>query len=286
MKKLLLSIGVVLSSLSLSAQAIVNGNLDAAMTQIPQLAYTYSIPGWTALNTGPESASPYQGSQAAKAVVTNDPVLNQALGWGDDVIPGVMQQRIAGPVANPANLTASVAYKFTKMGTDTAYIEIGVVDTMGAGATDDVFLYADWLEIPASVSNWTVATFQMQNLGNTGTPNRFYVLAVSSTKGYFDTQTPTVGTTLWIDDVKITSPLGLNENNASTISVYPNPATSVLNFDSKEAISSVNVIAADGKVVATSTSASINIEALNAGVYIYHVTTVSGKVETGNFVKN
>lgn len=285
MKKLLLSIGVILSSLSLSAQTIVNGNLEATMTQIPGTAYTYSFSGWSALNTGPESASPYQGSQAAKLVVTNDPALNAALNWGDDIIPGVMQQRIAGPVANAATLQASFAYKFTKMGTDTAYVEIGVVDTMAAGPSDDVFLYADWLEIPATVSNWTVANFSMQDLGETGTPNRFYILAVSSTKGFFDTQTPTVGTTLWIDDVKITT-LGLNENSASTISVYPNPATSVLNIDSKEAISSVNVIAADGKVVATSTSSNINVEALNAGMYIYQVTTVSGKVETGNFVKN
>lgn len=285
MKKLLLSIGVVLSSLSLSAQTLSNANLDGAMTPISGFAYTYSIPGWVGINCGPETAAPYQGTQAAKLVVTNDPALNSALGWGDDIITGILQQRVSGPVANPANVVASLAYKFTKMGTDTAYIEIGIVDTMAAGASDDVFLYADWLEVPATVSNWTVANFQMQNLGGSGTPNRFYVLAVSSTKGYYDSQTPTVGTTLWIDDIRV-GQLGVNENSLSTVSVYPNPATTVLNIDSKEAISSVNIMTTDGKVVSTGTTSNINVEALNAGMYIYSVTTVSGKVETGNFVKN
>ncbi|WP_300665134.1 T9SS type A sorting domain-containing protein [Fluviicola sp.] len=285
MKKLLLSLGVVASSLSLSAQTITNGNLDAAMTAIPGTAYTYSIPGWVGLNAGPESASPFQGTQAAKLVVTNDPALNTALNWGDDIIPGLLQQRVAGTITNPANIEASLAYKFTKMGTDTAYIEIAVVDTMGVGANDDVVMYADWLEIPASVGTWTVANFQMQTINATGNPNRFYILAVSSTKGYYDTQTPTVGSTLWIDDVRV-GKLGLEANTLSNVSVYPNPATSVLNIDSKEAISSVNVMTTDGKVVATSTSANVNVEALNAGMYIYQVTTVSGKVETGNFAKN
>ncbi len=285
MKKLLLSLGVVLSTLTLSAQTITNANLEAPMTAIPGFANTYATTGWTGFNFGPETAAPFQGSQAAKLTVTNDPALNSALTWGDDVISGVMQQRVNGPVTNPATLEVSLAYKFTKMGTDSAYIEIGIVDTMGAGSNDDVYLFVDWLDVTASVNNWTVANFQMQDQGETGTPNRFYIIAVSSTKGVFDSQTPTAGTTLWIDDVRI-GHLGLDGNNLSNINVYPNPATSVLNIDSKEAISSVNVTTTDGKVVATSTSANVNVEALNAGMYIYQVTTVSGKVETGNFVKN
>ncbi|MDF3025891.1 MAG: hypothetical protein K0S23_198 [Fluviicola sp.] len=79
--------------------------------------------------------------------------------------------------------------------------------------------------------------------------------------------------------------LGLNENEI-TSSVYPNPANAELNIKTTEEVASVVITAADGKVVATSNSSNINVAELNAGMYIYQVTTISGKVGTGNFVKN
>lgn len=277
--------GVVLSTLSLSAQTVVNPGFESAMTPIAGTVYSHSTAGWTGFNFGPETTSPSQGAQAAKLVTTNDPALNTVLNWGDDIISGVIQQRVSGPVTNAADLVVSMDVKFTKMGTDTAYIEVGIMDTMAAGDNDDVVLYASALEIPTSISNWTTATFPMTDLGETGTPNRFYILAVSSTTGVFDLNTPTAGTTLWLDNVR-TGYLGLSDNKIANVSVYPNPATTVLNIDSKEAVSSVAIMTTDGKVVATATTANVNVEALNAGMYIYKVTTVSGTVETGNFVKN
>ena len=285
MKKLLLAVGVVLTSITLNAQTFLNSGFESAMTQIPGYVSVYSTTGWTGFNFGPETASPSQGSQAVKLVTTNDPALNATLSWGDNVIPGVISQRINGTVSNPEDFTVSMDVKFTKMGTDTAYIQITILDTMAAGTNDDVVMYASALELPTSVANWTQADFTMQTITATGTPNRIVFLAVSSTTGFFDLNTPTAGTTLWIDNVRSGS-LGLNDNKATALRVYPNPATTVLNIDSKEAISSVSILTTDGKVVSTSTSANVNVEALNAGMYIYHVTTVSGKVETGNFVKN
>lgn len=79
--------------------------------------------------------------------------------------------------------------------------------------------------------------------------------------------------------------LGVNENVIST-SVYPNPASSELNIKTSEEITSVVVTTTDGKTVATGNSSNINVASLNAGMYIYQVTTVSGKIGTGNFVKN
>ncbi len=78
---------------------------------------------------------------------------------------------------------------------------------------------------------------------------------------------------------------GLNENVIAA-SVYPNPATSDLNIKTTEDIASVVVTTTDGKTVATGNSSNINVASLNAGMYIYTVTTVSGKIATGNFVKN
>ncbi len=77
------------------------------------------------------------------------------------------------------------------------------------------------------------------------------------------------------------------DNNVASASVYPNPANSVLNINSTEDVASVRVLTTDGKVVATSVSStSINVADLNAGMYLYEVTTVSGKVARGNFAKN
>jgi len=78
---------------------------------------------------------------------------------------------------------------------------------------------------------------------------------------------------------------GINENVIST-SVYPNPANTELNIKTTEDITSVVVTTTDGKTVVTGTSSNINVSELNAGMYIYQVTTVSGKIGTGNFVKN
>lgn len=77
----------------------------------------------------------------------------------------------------------------------------------------------------------------------------------------------------------------LDENSLSA-SVYPNPATDVLNIKMNEEVASVVITTLDGKTVATETSNSVNISELNTGMYLYTITGVSGKVAKGNFVKN
>jgi hypothetical protein len=77
----------------------------------------------------------------------------------------------------------------------------------------------------------------------------------------------------------------LTENTVFA-SVYPNPATDVLNIKMNEEVASVVITALDGKTVASETSTSVNISGLNTGMYIYTITSVSGKVAKGNFVKN
>lgn len=288
MKKSLLSLGLILAAFAGNAQTLTNGNFEAAMTQIPSFAYTYQTTGWMALiNGGPETASPFEGSQAAKLVVTKDPALNAALGWGNDTITGIAQQTYKGAMPNAANAQVSFAYKFTKMGTDSAYVQIVIKDTMLVGTTDDVVLYYGYKEINQTVAAWTTANITMTATGLTGTPNRFLFEAVSSIHGYYDSKVPTVGTTLWLDGVQIGF-AGVEENgNVASASVYPNPANNVLNISSTEDVASVRLMTTDGKVVATAVSStSVNVADLNAGMYLYEITTVSGKVARGNFAKN
>jgi hypothetical protein len=88
-----------------------------------------------------------------------------------------------------------------------------------------------------------------------------------------------------LDDISVYGSASLDENTLSA-SVYPNPATDVLNIKMNEEVASVVITALDGKTVATETSASVNISGLNTGMYLYTITGVSGKVAKGNFVKN
>lgn len=78
---------------------------------------------------------------------------------------------------------------------------------------------------------------------------------------------------------------GLNENVIDAV-VYPNPANNVLNIQAKEDLTSITVTTMDGKVVATSTTSSVNVAELTSGIYMYQAVTVSGKVARGNFAKN
>lgn len=77
--------------------------------------------------------------------------------------------------------------------------------------------------------------------------------------------------------------------NATTASVYPNPANDVLNFNLNGSATSIEILSLDGKVVAsqnvTGTSASVNVAALTSGIYMYQVTTTNGVVTTNKFVK-
>jgi hypothetical protein len=257
------------------------------MTAIPSFAYTYQTTGWTALiNGGPETTAPAQGTQSAKLVVTNDPALNAALSWGDDIITGIAQQAYKGAMPNVADLQVSFSYKYTKMGIDTGYVQIVVKDTMLLGNSDDKVLYFGYLEVGQTVAAWTNQTISMTATGLTGTANSLLFEAVSSIHGYYDGTTPTVGSTLWLDNIQFGF-LGVEENgNIASASVYPNPANNVLNISSKEDVASVRLMTTDGKVVATSTSTAVNVAELNAGIYLYEITTVSGKVARGNFAKN
>ncbi len=77
----------------------------------------------------------------------------------------------------------------------------------------------------------------------------------------------------------------LTEEAAIVASVYPNPASEVLNIKSAEVVKAVSVVTMDGKVMLKSTSTSIDISTLAPGTYVYIVSTLSGNTAIGNFVK-
>lgn len=72
--------------------------------------------------------------------------------------------------------------------------------------------------------------------------------------------------------------------NKSTV-IYPNPATDVVNIESKENIISVEIIGLTGQKLMNSTAKQINVSHLNKGIYIVKVQLANGNVETHKLVK-
>lgn len=79
------------------------------------------------------------------------------------------------------------------------------------------------------------------------------------------------------------STMGVEDLAKNVLSVYPNPATNFVKAtgDVKE----MTVMNMNGKVVATSKTASVNVSALPSGVYIVKVVDAKGNVTTSKVVK-
>ena len=73
-------------------------------------------------------------------------------------------------------------------------------------------------------------------------------------------------------------------------SVYPNPATDVLNITMNAEIETVSIIGMDGKTISTQDvngmSTVVEVANLNAGVYMYQIVGVDGSIVRESFVKN
>lgn len=81
---------------------------------------------------------------------------------------------------------------------------------------------------------------------------------------------------------------GIHEYSATAISVFPNPANSVLNVQMENAIETVEIFDMSGKVVlrseANNNHAQINVTTLNSGIYFIKAIA-NGQIATGKFVK-
>ena len=92
-----------------------------------------------------------------------------------------------------------------------------------------------------------------------------------------------------LDTFSVDRPLATNDFFKGNFSVYPNPATSVLNIANRNNLEVTSAVITDvnGRVVSqvNGTVAQINIADLTAGVYFLKVTTTQG-VGTTRVVKN
>lgn len=95
------------------------------------------------------------------------------------------------------------------------------------------------------------------------------------------------GYVLILDDVSI---LGaetafIPSNVVNSISIYPNPATELLQINSAELILNTTVYSVSGQYICHGTASTIDVSLLENGYYFVDIQTISGK-STMSFVKN
>ena len=285
MKSLFLSVGMLFSLTSISAQTIplVNGNFEGTMTPNSNYVNTYEMPGWLGFNSAPETTTPYEGTQAVKIEVTVDPFLNSWLSFGSDTVPGYIVQAVDGPFIEDTYFTrVSFAYKFTQMETDTAYIQFGIIDN------NQSFLYINELFVSNTV-DWTFVSMDLLYFMD-GVADKFVFYATPAIQDYgtVTNHTITPGTTLWIDDVHASNYAEIKEDKSSPVSIYPNPASDFVTISSEEKMDEIQIVSVDGKVLSTVQPESINttlsLEHLQAGTYFVRVS-IDGITLTSEVIK-
>lgn len=195
----------------------------------------------------------------------------------------------AGPLT-PDNLLMSPAIVLPSSGTLTLSFLVGAAD-----ATDFQEHYAVYV-LPSTTTTFTgtetplvegTVTAGKSAITKTATiPSN---LAGQSVKLYFRHFNTTNKYILFLDTIKITQTgtLGTAENKISKVetSLYPNPATEVLNIQSKEKVNAIEIYDISGrKVSAELDGDKVNVKNLNPGSYIISIETKEGKT-TEKFIK-
>lgn len=73
--------------------------------------------------------------------------------------------------------------------------------------------------------------------------------------------------------------------NDTKVTLYPNPAQETVTIDSDQSISNIDLVDLSGKHIFSSATKSINVEALESGVYIVQIQFENGATTFERFVK-
>ncbi|MBF8456246.1 T9SS type A sorting domain-containing protein [Kaistella sp. G5-32] len=84
-----------------------------------------------------------------------------------------------------------------------------------------------------------------------------------------------------------TTVLAVNEFDKSAITIYPNPATEVINITGLDNIKNLKIFSADGKLISSNinTKGEINISKLPPGVYFVEINTDRYSISRIKFIK-
>lgn len=293
MKKLLLSVGVVLTSLSINAQ-IVNGDLTTWASGEPS-NWVYDFGGTTGVQPGTnnflsgfgESTTTDQitgagasgGTGSSALLETKAAVTPTVINAGFNQIPGMLLGEWAY-----TGTPASVSFDFIAQPAvdDTSIVWVTLYDANGDVVAD---AFAGWLNANSTTA-WDNLDIPFEYVSS----NAIAKVEVYCVSSFSANGTEVVGSKLSVDNFMLNgSAAGVDENSSLSVSAFPNPASEVLNIKLNTNATSVSVIGMDGKVVSTeftnAKTVSVNVSNLVAGVYFYEIVSENGEVVRNSFVK-
>lgn len=175
---------------------------------------------------------------------------------------------------------AAMSYyaKYTPVNGDSAYCLVVVTHWNGASRDTIAWGYDAMLTAIATYQQRNVAMIYNPSFAGTF-PDTISILFSASSP-----ITPQVGSTLWVDEVAFTGYVGVNENNTNKgVSVYPNPSSSVTEFDvTTDNASQVIVYDMTGREVVRENFngkvARVNSAELANGSYTYAIISAENEV--------
>ena len=87
-----------------------------------------------------------------------------------------------------------------------------------------------------------------------------------------------------MDDLTVGGYVSISDNLAQLISIYPNPASDVLNIKIPSNNFSISILDNTGRIVKTSTQKSFNISDIESGIYIVSID-IEGTIVNERLVK-
>jgi hypothetical protein len=295
MKKILLSIGVVLSAAAANAQV---DTLTEFFTGTPTI-YGAQGGGYVAGNNSYDDRAKMQlfdGTHGVNGGGSITSLLLWAPAKSDAGTGGSFRAVIwANNAGEPGAELGSVTIPLSQVDTTAA----GTMVAEAAVGYNVVATFSSSIAIPANGEFWAgvvLPTTAGDSLGLVTNTDGDFADAVTHTgefwsDGAFYTfgDPNNWGLLIAIAAYPVVNfQVGLTENEIVS-SVYPNPASEVLNINLKANATSVSIISMDGKVVSTqnvtSNTVAVDLSNVLAGAYIYEIVAENGTVIRNTFVK-
>lgn len=243
-----------------------------------------------------KSTTKHGGSYSAAVISTSVDTLPSILANSNitfslaDLMAGKFQFKYPGgtPVTKRVIWGHAWVYHQSVGSTDVGRMNLTAIKAgIGAGGSDST-IGSGYMDIPSN-SGFQKIDVSINYKDATTVPDRIVISFVPTTK-----PKPVDGTTIWVDDVTLSDPTGIETPiyNAADIRVFPNPVQNELTIHSERTDElSVSVFAVNGQEVMRAKvqgTAVLNVNKLVAGNYIYVVGSAdqSHKYASGTFTKN
>lgn len=215
----------------------------------------WSSTGWTiTTNTAVGTDASYEGEGFA---FSNTSATAAADAW-------MYSRSVTVDAGETVNFGFFVGYLSAAIG-QTASFDL----TVGTGSEDQTVIQS------FTVNSATAVSYAGRTASWTATEAGTYVFAFHNNSG-------SVGAgSILLDSFVATTELGAEDFLATQLSIYPNPATDVINVANAQNINDINIVDLNGRIVKSAkfngaSEAQVNISDLSAGMYLMNVSSDQG----------